>query len=76
MPRKLESRDKRNFNSDITTTDRYSLSFKNSPEGLHLEGLNIFFSLSPTEIRCLAFECAMGFEIPVTKMWKEKGECQ
>ena len=36
-----------------------------------LKASNIYFGLSPKEVRYLAYECAIRFEIPIPKMWQE-----
>ena len=36
-----------------------------------LKASNIYFGLSPKEVRCLAYECAVGFKIPIPKMLRE-----
>lgn len=36
-----------------------------------LKASNIYFGLSLKEVRYLAYECAIRFEIPIPKMWQE-----
>lgn len=36
-----------------------------------LKASNIYFGLSPKEVRYLAYECAIRFEIPIPKIWQE-----